>query len=66
MAETFFSCFCYLIFFFYTFPIKAQVELEEKENIQMSKLPDYFAKKRESLEIHKVEKEKVIDQKKIG
>ena len=46
--------------------MKAQVELEEKENIQMSKLPDYFAKKRESLEIRKVEKEKVIDQKKIG
>ena len=65
MAGTFFSCFCNLLFF-YTFPIKAQVELEEKENIQVSKLPDYFAKKRESLEIRKVEKEKVIDQKKIG
>ena len=63
MSETFFSCFWNIHFFF---PIKAQVELEEKENIQVSKLPDYFAKKRESLEIRKVEKEKVIDQKKIG
>ena len=41
---------------------KVDIDLEEKENIQISKLPAYFTKKENSEA--KVKKERIIDEKK--
>ena len=46
---------------------KTFTDVDEKENLERfrSRLPDYFSKKKEHSEV-KIEKEKTVDQSKIG